>query len=144
MVVVTRQVLSSSSVRHRWSDAGRVGVKEAAGMAVTTEVPNGGIGLVRRNGASVVELWGAIDATLRTEAGRALAGVLDLGGPVEIDASRISFIDSAGVAFLVQLCTVGRDEGLQVSVVNPPRPVVAAMRLLGYDEGLNLLPRSAA
>jgi anti-anti-sigma factor len=113
-------------------------------MAVTTEEPHGGIDLVRRSGVSVVQLWGAIDATLRAQAGRALAGVLDFAGPVEIDASKISYIDSAGVAFLVQLCTVGRDEGLEVCVVSPPRPVVAAMRLIGYDEGLNLLPRSAA
>ena len=94
---------------------------------------SGGIDLVRGADASVVELWGEIDAALRTEAGQALAGALERDLPVVVDATRVNFIDSAGVAFLVQLCTLGRDEGLAVSLRNPPAVVAEVLHLVGCD-----------
>ena len=94
---------------------------------------SGGIDLVRGADASVVELWGEIDAALRSEAGAALAGALERDLPVVVDATRVSFIDSAGVAFLVQLCALGRDEGLAVSLRNPPPVVAEVLHLVGCD-----------
>ncbi|WP_245534370.1 STAS domain-containing protein [Xylanimonas cellulosilytica] len=94
---------------------------------------NGGIDLVRETDASVVEMWGEVDAALRAEAGLALAGALERDLPVVVDATRVQFIDSAGVAFLVQLCTLGRDEELAVSLRNPPPVVAEVLHLVGCD-----------
>ncbi|GAB2474570.1 STAS domain-containing protein [Xylanimonas ulmi] len=93
----------------------------------------GGIDLVRGAEASVVQMWGEIDAALRAEAGQALAGALERDLPVVVDATRIGFIDSAGVAFLVQMCRLGRDEGLAVTVRNPPAAVADVLRMVGVD-----------
>ncbi|QAY71350.1 STAS domain-containing protein [Xylanimonas protaetiae] len=98
-----------------------------------TSTRGGGIDLVRGSDASVVEMWGEIDAALRAEAGMALAGALERDLPVVVDATRVEFIDSAGVAFLVQLCALGRDEGLAVSLRNPPSVVSEVLHLVGCD-----------
>ncbi|WP_245885714.1 STAS domain-containing protein [Xylanimonas oleitrophica] len=94
----------------------------------------GGIDLVRGAESSVVEMWGEIDAALRTEASAALAGALEQDVPVVVDATRVDFIDSAGVAFLVQLCRVGRDEGLAVSLRNPPQVVADVLHMVGVHD----------
>jgi len=100
---------------------------------VVTDTRTGGIDLVRTANASVVRMWGEIDAALRSEASAALVGALERDLPVVVDATRVDFIDSAGVAFLVQLCALGRDEGLQVSLRNPPEVVGEVLRLVGAD-----------
>ena len=68
---------------------------EGAAVTVSSEARTGGIALVERPGASVVELWGEIDITLRNEAGAALAGAFQRDLPVVVDNSRVTFIDSA-------------------------------------------------
>ncbi|MCA5894989.1 STAS domain-containing protein [Isoptericola sp. NEAU-Y5] len=102
-------------------------------MTVSSEARTGGIALVERPGASVVELWGEIDITLRNEAGAALAGAFQRDLPVVVDTSRVTFIDSAGVAFLVQLCRIGRDEGLNVTVYRPPQVVRETLHMLDLE-----------
>ncbi|QAY62947.1 STAS domain-containing protein [Xylanimonas allomyrinae] len=101
-----------------------------------TSTRSGGIDLVRTADASVVQMWGEIDAALRSEASAALAGALESNLPVIVDATRIGFIDSAGVAFLVQLCTVGQDEGLSVTVRNPPPAVAEVFHQIGADSAI--------
>ncbi len=102
-------------------------------MAVTS-TRGGGIELVRTAHASVVQMWGEIDAALRSEASAALSGALEKDLPVVVDATRVQFIDSAGVAFLVQLCAIARDEGLEVTLRNPPEVVAEVLRLVGAEE----------
>jgi anti-anti-sigma regulatory factor len=104
----------------------------------------GGIDLVRGAGSTAVVLWGAIDSALREQAGRALAGALERDLPIEVDASRITFIDSAGVAFLLQLCALGREESLSVSVFGPPTVVAEALHLIGCDDVIRDVRRPAA
>ena len=94
----------------------------------------GGITVVERPHATVAHLWGEIDESRRQQAGAALARALDRGLPVVLDTSRVEFIDSAGIAFLVQLCTIGRDEGLAVTLVDPPRVLVEVLTMLAVPE----------
>lgn len=98
-----------------------------------TSTRTGGIDLIRAADLSVVQMWGEIDAALRSEASAALAGALERDLPVVVDATRVDFIDSAGVAFLVQLCALGRDEGLEVELHNPPQVVAEVLTLVGVD-----------
>jgi anti-anti-sigma factor len=105
-------------------------VTDSAATTFTSEARTGGIDLRERPDVSVVDMWGEIDITLRNEAGAALAQAFARDLPVVVDTSRVTFIDSAGVAFLIQLCRIGRDEGLHVSVHQPPPAVRDVLHLL--------------
>ncbi|WP_125777411.1 STAS domain-containing protein [Antribacter gilvus] len=93
----------------------------------------GGIALEETPDASLVNMWGEIDVALRGEAGAALANALEREVPVVIDTSRVTFIDSTGIAFLVQLYTFGTREGLQVRLLEPPTVVADVLEMLGVD-----------
>jgi anti-anti-sigma factor len=82
----------------------------------------------------VAHLWGEIDDALRQQAGSVLARALDRDLPVVLDTSRVEFIDSAGIAFLIQLCTIGREEGLTVTLKDPPPVVSEVIEILGLTE----------
>ena len=96
--------------------------------------PVGGISVTEHVGHTVAHLWGEIDHALRQQAGSALARALDRNLPVVLDASRVDFIDSAGVAFLIQFCTIGREEGLEVTLAHPPAVVRDVLELLGLED----------
>lgn len=81
--------------------------------------------------AIVAHLIGDIDVTLRERAGEALSRALDRALPLVLDLSRVRSIDSTGIAFLVQCCTIGRDEGFPVEVLEPSPEVSNILRLLG-------------
>ncbi|WP_251151522.1 STAS domain-containing protein [Cellulosimicrobium sp. Marseille-Q4280] len=103
---------------------------ETKGAAVET----GGIRLLEEPGASVVAMWGEIDVALRSEASAALANALERDVPVVIDTSRVTFMDSTGIAFLVQFYTIGSEEGLSVTLRNPPSVVTDVLEMLGVIE----------
>ncbi|PFG32859.1 STAS domain-containing protein [Sanguibacter antarcticus] len=93
----------------------------------------GGIRLTEEPRSSIVDMWGDIDGALRPQASLALASALDRDLPVTIDTSRVTFMDSTGIAFLVQFYTIGREEGLPVTLRNPPRVVSDVLSMLGVD-----------
>ncbi len=100
--------------------------------------PVGGITVTEATDRTVAHLWGEIDEALRHEAGAALSRALDRDLPVVLDAREVTFIDSTGVAFLIQFCTVGSQEGLRVALADPPEVVTEVLELLGlahmFDE----------
>ena len=120
--------------------------RERSGMDImgATQVTSigaiGGIHLNEEVGHSVVDMWGEVDGALRPEASVALASALDRDLPVVIDTSRVTFIDSTGIAFLVQFYTIGREEGLEVTLRNPPAVVSDILAMLGVDEFLTFAP----
>ena len=89
-------------------------------MRESTSRPVGGITVAETADATVAYLWGEIDEALREEASSALTRALDRNLPVVLDTGRVEFIDSAGIAFLIQLCTIGREEGRPM-LTAPPR-----------------------
>jgi anti-anti-sigma factor len=150
--LVSRTYEDAAGDRATWHDDAELDQADASSGQLAQE-PCGGIDLVRHADATVVALWGAIDASLRAAAGRALAGALERDVPIVVDATRATLVDSAGLAFLIQLCTLGRDEGMVVSVVGASPTVAAAIHLVGCDDALRPLagpdalrisPRSAA
>ncbi|WP_265522007.1 STAS domain-containing protein [Oerskovia flava] len=96
-----------------------------------TGAETGGITLLEQCDASVVDMWGEIDVALRSEASAALANALDRDLPVVIDTSKVTFMDSTGIAFLVQFYTIGTEEGLEVVLRNPPTVVTDVLEMLG-------------
>jgi anti-anti-sigma factor len=97
-------------------------------------VETGGIRLIEEPGASVVDMWGEIDVALRSEASAALANALERDVPVVIDTSKVTFMDSTGIAFLVQFYTIGSEEGLSVTLRDPPSVVTDVLEMLGVIE----------
>lgn len=97
------------------------------------ETDTGGIRVIEEPDLSVVDMWGEIDVALRSEASAALANALERDVPVVIDTSKVTFMDSTGIAFLVQFYTIGSEEGLTVTLRNPPPVVTDVLRMLGVD-----------
>ncbi|MBI9114294.1 STAS domain-containing protein [Sanguibacter suaedae] len=104
---------------------------------------SGGIRLVGEATQSVVSMWGEIDGALRTEASMALAMALDRDLPVVIDTSDVLFMDSMGIAFLVQFYTIGHEEGLDVHLRNPPAAVSDVLGMLGVDDFFESAPANS-
>lgn len=102
----------------------------------SSRTETGGIRLTEQADISVVDMWGEIDVALRSEASAALANALDRDLPVVIDTSRVTFMDSTGIAFLVQFYTIGTEEGLSVTLRNPPSVVTDVLEMLGVNEML--------
>lgn len=94
----------------------------------------GGITVTELPTSTVAHLWGEVDVMLRDEASAALASVLTRDLPVVLDTSRVEFIDSTGMAFLIQVATLARDQGLAVSLPDPPEAIRRMVDLLRLDE----------
>ena len=100
-------------------------------MQEITNRPVGGITVSETAESTVAYLWGEIDEALREEASSALTRALDRNLPVVLDAVQVEFIDSTGVAFLIQFLRVGREEGLDVRLRNAPQVVTDVLEMLG-------------
>ena len=73
------------------------------------------------DGSTVVSLVGEIDADLRTQASDCMGLALMHGLPIVIDAGAATFVDSAGVAFVLQLYMAAREAGIPVTLHDPHR-----------------------
>lgn len=73
------------------------------------------------DGTTVVNLVGEIDADLRMQASDGMGLTLMYGLPVVVDASRATFVDSSGVAFVLQLYMAAREAGIPVTLRDPNR-----------------------
>lgn len=87
---------------------------------------------------SRVVLRGEIDGARRDEASAALAAVVTAALPVDIETADVTFIDSSGVAFLVQIHAIGADEGFAVRLVEPSEVVVDVLQMIGLDDRFEL------
>ena len=115
---------------------------EEVALVTITELRVGGIDLLRQNDSSLMVLWGAIDSTLRGQASGALAGALARDLPIVVDTSRVRFMDTSGGAFLMQLCALARDEGVQVEFPDPS-PMVEELLMVVAD-AVEAVPVAAA
>ena len=84
-------------------------------------------------GTTLVLLTGEIDAGLRAAASECMVGVIAADGPLVIDTSGVTFIDSSGLAFLLQLQGVASDAGRDVVLRDPAGVVVDLLALVGLD-----------
>ncbi|WP_407343287.1 STAS domain-containing protein [Pengzhenrongella phosphoraccumulans] len=91
------------------------------------------ISVIEEIGSTVAVLRGDVDSELRSQAGEALAIALDRGLPLILDLTDVRSVDSVGIAFVIQCCTIGNEEGLCVMLRNPPPAVSEVLGLLGLD-----------
>jgi anti-sigma B factor antagonist len=92
-----------------------------------------GITVAEHDGAVLVVLRGEVDAALRADASRAMVTVVSSDGPVTVDASEVTFIDSSGLAFLLQLQRVVTDAGRPLVLRDPTGIVRRVLALVGLD-----------
>lgn len=104
--------------------------------------PGGGVTLAERGNESVVELWGEVDISLRAETGEVLSDAVERGLPVVLETAKVTFMDSTGIAFLVQCVTVGRERGFSVRLPDPPPAVTDVLDIVGVREIFDHAPRT--
>lgn len=98
--------------------------------------PTGGIEVVAEDDGSRVILWGEVDVTLRDQAGEAMTEVVLRGGPVVVDAGRVDFLDSTGLAFVLQLVNATREAGCGIVLRDPPESVVTLIDMVGLHDSI--------
>jgi anti-sigma B factor antagonist len=86
------------------------------------------------DGATVVTLAGEIDAALRDQAGEAMVAVVVHNAPVVIDVGAVSFIDSSGLAFLVQLHRLCSESDLPLELLDPSDNLLELIGVLGMGD----------
>ena len=94
----------------------------------------GSITVTEERGRTVAHLRGEIDEALRAQAGAAMARLLARELPVVLDTSGVTFIDSTGIAFLIQCARYGREQGLPVTLADPPPAVTGVLLLIGAEQ----------
>lgn len=91
------------------------------------------------DGLHRVVLVGEIDAALRDTASEVLTTVITSDLPVDVDASGVTFIDSSGVGFVVQLCFAVEERAGTFRLVDPPQAMRDVLDMLGLTERLRVV-----
>lgn len=116
------------------------------GAVTHTDTDAGAIEVSPEGDGTLVTLRGEIDGSLRDQAGLSMAQVVSRGGPVAVDLADLTFIDSSGLAFLIQLHGLSREEPRQHLVLrNPPTLVLDLLEMvgLGGEIALDFTPGDA-
>ncbi|PZR52902.1 anti-sigma factor antagonist [Xylanimonas oleitrophica] len=94
---------------------------------------------------TVVTLWGEVDAALRESASETMASLAahNAGNPVVVDAKDVTFIDSSGVAFILQVYVLGQETGAPVTLRDPSEAVTEVLEMVGIGGRLPVV-RTAA
>ncbi len=95
---------------------------------------------------TVVTLWGEVDAALREAASEAMALLATHGTstPVIIDARDVTFIDSSGVAFILQVYVLGQETGTTVSLREPAEAVTEVLDMVGIGGRIPVIDAAGA
>ena len=91
----------------------------------------GGIEIIDADGRACVRLWGDVDASLRDQASAAMVVLAKQGGPYVVDVADVTFIDSSGIAFILQLHRLATEEGSTAILRDPPGLVTNLLELIG-------------
>jgi len=86
------------------------------------------------HGCTWVHLAGEIDAALRPDASLAMQQVVTGDEPVVVDLAGVTFLDSSGVAFLVQCSLACEQLGLPCELRNVPEQAAQVLRVLGLSD----------
>lgn len=84
------------------------------------------------DGMTVLNLEGEIDLDSHTEVTRATLPLTRSGHPIVVDMSKVTFLDSAGIACLLTLRNAAIENGTPMMVRNPSE---AVRRALGTVDG---------
>lgn len=85
------------------------------------------------DGSTVVHLVGEIDAALRQQASDTMGLALMHGLPVVIDATELRFIDSSGIAFVLQLHMAAAEAGIPMTLRDSRGLLRSLLAVVGLD-----------
>ncbi|GII98967.1 anti-anti-sigma factor [Sediminihabitans luteus] len=91
----------------------------------------GGISAAATDTGTVVTLWGEVDAALRDQASVAMTTLVGADGPIAVDVRRVEFIDSSGLAFILQVYMIGQEAGIDVTLRDPSRELEDLLEMIG-------------
>ncbi|UZN03502.1 STAS domain-containing protein [Cellulomonas sp. S1-8] len=97
----------------------------------TPEPADDEIRVEHRAGRAVVCLVGEIDASLRESASASMGIALMSGLPLLVDASAATFIDSSGIAFVLQLHLAASEAGVDLTLHDPHRVLRDLLEMVG-------------
>jgi anti-anti-sigma factor len=99
-----------------------------------TDTPaNGSIRVEPSDGRTTIVFVGEIDAALRPEASASMGLALISGRPVVVDSSQATFIDSSGLAFVLQLHLAASEAGIPVTLRDPHRVLRDVLEMVGLS-----------
>src|SRR3954452_8056097 len=81
--------------------------------------------------STVIVLVGEIDGALRDQASASMAQALVTGSPLIIDTTPATFIDSSGLAFVLQLSRAASEAGITVTLRDPHRVLLDVLDVIG-------------
>ncbi|HMO10423.1 MAG TPA: anti-sigma factor antagonist [Actinotalea sp.] len=87
-----------------------------------------GVEAVELPEGTLVRMWGSVDESLRSQASAVMAHALGRTGPVVVDADDVEFLDSSGLAFI-----------LQMLLRDPPVLLLEMLELLGLRDEVPLV-----
>lgn len=86
-----------------------------------------------RDNAVIVALEGEVDLATSPEARRVLLDAVDRKQPVMVDMSGVTYIDSSGVASLVESLQKARRTGVDLALVSVSDSALRVLRLARLD-----------
>ena len=100
----------------------------------------GSIRVTSEDKRTVIVLVGEIDAALRAEASACMGMALVTGDPVVVDSTAATFIDSSGIAFVLQLHLAASEAGIPVTLLDPHRVLRDVLDMVGLSGELPAAP----
>ncbi|MEO8802670.1 MAG: STAS domain-containing protein [Rudaea sp.] len=82
----------------------------------------------------LVRLSGEVDLSWSQQVRRAILDALDNTGKVGVELSQVSYIDSSGIAALVEGFQSARGKGQQFGLVGASAPVMSVLQLARLDK----------
>ena len=96
------------------------------------------------SGQVLIRLRGEVDLSWTQDVRRAVLAAFDAGKPVGIDLSAVDYIDSSGIAALVEGLQKARAQGLGFALVAPSAAVRAVLELARLDQVFKIVADAAA
>lgn len=88
----------------------------------------------------LVRLKGEVDLSWSREVRQAILGALGATGKVGVELSQVSYIDSSGIAALVEGFQNARGKGQQFGLVAVSKAVMAVLQLARLDRVFPIFP----
>lgn len=89
---------------------------------------------------TVVRVSGEVDLSWSQQVRRAILDALGANAHVGVELSQVSYIDSSGIAALVEGFQNARGKGQKFALVGASKPVLAVLQLARLDKVFPLFP----
>lgn len=94
----------------------------------------------RHDGVEVLRLSGEVDLQVSAQLRRALLDRLDGGRDVLVDLNAVTYIDSSGVASLIEAFQRARKDGRRFALARVPDGAMRVLKIAQLDRVFPILP----